>query len=116
MTVDGFRRIALSFDEAVENAHMHHPDFRVRGKIFATLGYPDEEWGMVKLTPEEQQNFVQAEPSVFVPVRGAWGKQGCTNVCLKRARPTALRRAMAVAWRTAVEKANSPKARGRSAR
>jgi hypothetical protein len=116
MTADGFRRIALSFDDAVEKSHMRHPDFRVQGKIFATLGYPDEDWGMVKLTPEEQQNFVQAEPSVFVPVRGAWGKQGCTSVRLKGARPTALRRAMAVAWRTAVEKANAPKVNRRSAR
>ena len=53
---------------------MAHPDFRVRGKIFATLGYPDESWGMVKLAPEEQEVLVAAEPAVFVPVKGAWGR------------------------------------------
>ena len=58
MTTEGFRRLALSFPEATEEAHMGHPDFRVRGKIFATLGYPDLSWGMVKLTPEQQDAFV----------------------------------------------------------
>jgi len=61
MTARDFREIALSFPEAIESAHMSHPDFRVGGRIFATLGYPDEEWGMIKLTPEEQRKFVQAK-------------------------------------------------------
>lgn len=73
MTPDGFRRLALSMPEAREVGHMGHPDFRVRGKIFATLSYPDESWGMVKLTPEQQQAFVSAQPVVFCPVKGAWG-------------------------------------------
>ena len=60
MTVEDFRRIALSLPEAVENSHMGHPDFRVRGKIFATLGYPDDSWGMVKLTPDQQESMVDA--------------------------------------------------------
>jgi hypothetical protein len=60
MTAGDFSEIALSFPEAIESAHMSHPDFRVRGRIFATLGYPDDEWGMIKLTPEEQRKFVQA--------------------------------------------------------
>src|SRR5206468_9304921 len=58
MTPEGFRRLALRMPEASESAHMGHPDFRVRGKIFATLSYPDESWGMVKLTPEQQEAFV----------------------------------------------------------
>ena len=70
MTADEFRRFALSFPEAIEDAHMGHPDFRVRGKIFATLG-PDEEWGMVKLTPEQQAPLVRAEPGVYKPASGA---------------------------------------------
>ena len=81
MTAKLFRRIALRMPEATEGAHMAHPDFRVRNKIFATLG-PGEAWGMVKLTPEQQRKFVQAEPDVFVPVRGAWGRQGATTVVL----------------------------------
>jgi hypothetical protein len=73
MTARDFREIALSFPEAIESAHMSHPDFRVGGRIFATLGYPDEEWGMIKLTAEEQRKFVQANPDMFRPVKGAWG-------------------------------------------
>ena len=110
MTTEGFRRLALRFPEANERSHMDHPDFRVRGKVFATLGYPDGEWGMVKLPPEEQQNFVQAEPAVFVPVRGAWGRQGCTNVRLNGARQSSVRRAIAAAWRKAAPKSLMAKA------
>ena len=62
MTADDFRKIALSCPEAVESAHMSHPDFRVRGKIFATLGYPDQEWATLKLTPAEQSEFIEADP------------------------------------------------------
>ena len=70
MTADEFRNLALSLPEAVESAHMGHPDFRVGGKIFATLGAPDEDWGMVKLTPEQQKQFIREEPEIFVPVKG----------------------------------------------
>ena len=98
MTADGFRRLALSFTEAVESAHMGHPDFRVGGKIFATLGYPDGGWGMVKLTPEQQEAFVSAEPAVFTPVKGGWGRQGATNVRLRLAKVRSLRVALAAAW------------------
>jgi hypothetical protein len=71
MTSDQFRRLALSFPEASESAHMGHPDFRAGGRIFATLGYPDDGWAMVKLTPEQQEELVRTEPDVFVPVKGA---------------------------------------------
>ena len=67
ITRDGFRRLALSLPEATESAHMGHPDFRVRGKIFATLGSPDDGWGMVKLTPEQQDAFVQT--AAVLPMR-----------------------------------------------
>ena len=75
MTAAKFRSLALSFPEVSESAHMGHPDFRVGGKIFATLG-PDEDWGMVKLKPEEQASFLRAEPDVFRPASGAWGRRG----------------------------------------
>jgi len=103
MTAENFRKIALSFPEASERSHMNHPDFRVNGRIFATLGYPDEDWAMVKLTPEEQQNFVDTAPAVFVPVKGAWGRQGCTNVRLRGARMTPVRRALGLAWEAAAK-------------
>ena len=99
MTPDGFRRLALRMPEACEVGHMGHPDFRVGGKIFATLGAPDKSWGMVKLTPDQQEAFVAAEPSVFVPVKGAWGRRGATNVLLRAARAQSVRVALMTAWR-----------------
>jgi hypothetical protein len=101
MTPNDFRRLALSFPETEERAHMNHPDFRVAGKIFATLSYPNKEWAMVKVTPVEQEMLVRAEPSVFSPVTGAWGRKGCTSVNLKAAKKTTMRRALAAAWQLA---------------
>lgn len=103
MTADDFRSLALSLPEATEGAHMDHADFRVRGKIFATLG-PDEEWGMVKLKPEEQALFVRTEPKVFQPFPGAWGKRGCTKVILPAATEPAVRQALMAAWRSTAPK------------
>ena len=98
MTVDGFRKLALSLPETEERAHMGHPDFRVGGKIFATLGYPDGGWGMVKLTPEQQDGFIDADPKAFAPINGAWGRKGATNVNLKAVRKDLLRAALVAAW------------------
>lgn len=99
MTIDGFRRLALSMPEATEVGHMGHPDFRVNNKIFATLGYPDDAWGMVKLTLEQQEALVAAEPSVYVPVKGGWGLRGATSVNLRAAKTASLRVALGAAWR-----------------
>ncbi|HXA79115.1 MAG TPA: MmcQ/YjbR family DNA-binding protein [Candidatus Acidoferrales bacterium] len=98
MTESDFRKLALSFPEAVESSHMDHPDFRVGGKIFATLGYFDAGWGMVKLMPDQQEEFVKAEPNVFVPAKGYWGRRGATCVQLKSAKKTTLRKALVAAW------------------
>jgi hypothetical protein len=99
MTAAEFRRIALSMPQASESAHMDHPDFRVGGKIFATLGYPDKGHGMVVLPPEEQARFVKSGPSVFTPAKGAWGRRGSTCVRLEAIDAPALRRAIEIAWR-----------------
>jgi hypothetical protein len=98
MGVNEFRRIALGLPEACESAHMGHPDFRVRGKIFATLGYPTVGWGVVKLTPDQQEFFVQVEPEAFVPVKGAWGRRGATSVLLRAAPKGLVRKALIAAW------------------
>jgi hypothetical protein len=82
---------------------MDHPDFRVRGKIFATLG-PGEDWGMVKLTPEEQASFVGMEPEVFQAFKGAWGRRGCTKVCLAAAEELTVRQSLVAAWRNTAPK------------
>ena len=99
MTAADFRRIALSMPEAEENAHMSHPDFRVGGKIFATLGYLDKDHGMVVLPPEEQERLVRTYPKVFAPAKGAWGKRGSTAVQLDAVDKTTLTRAIEIAWR-----------------
>jgi len=103
MTARAFRSLALHLPEATESAHMNHPDFRVRGKIFATLG-PDEAWGMVMLTPEQQERFVLAEPKVFQPIPGGWGRRGCTRVELGAAKTPGLRLALLAAWRNKAPK------------
>jgi hypothetical protein len=99
MTANDFRRLALSRPAAEEAAHMGHPDFRVGGKIFATLGYPDASWGSIGLTPEQQEFFVGAEPKMFVPVKGGWGRRGATSVRLRAARAGPVREALTAAWR-----------------
>jgi hypothetical protein len=104
MTAEEFRKMALSLPEALEAAHMGHPDFRVGGKIFATLSPPGQGWAMVKLTPEQQESFVQAEPKVFSAFDGAWGRDGATKVQLRVAKKTTLRAALAFAWRNRAPK------------
>ena len=104
MTPDEFRRMALDLPGSSEQAHMSHPDFRVGGKIFATLGCPEEGWAMVKLTPEQQTAFLRAEPHVFEPVNGAWGRRGCTYVCLGAATEPTIWNALIAAWRNTAPK------------
>jgi hypothetical protein len=103
MTTDDFRALALSLPEAVESAHMGHPDFRVRGKIFATLA-PDAARAMVKLTPDQQALFVRTEPDVFEPVPGGWGRKGATYLRLEAATEPAVRQALVAAWRNTAPK------------
>lgn len=103
MTADEFRALALSLPEAVEGAHMGHADFRVRGKVFASLG-PDEDWGMVKLTPDGQRLFVRTAPRSFAAFNGAWGKRGCTKVTLAAADEPTVRQALVAAWKNTAPK------------
>jgi len=105
MTADEFRQIALSFPETEERSHMNHPDFRVRGKIFATLG-PDETWGMAKLTPTQQQDYLRLEPA-FKPASGKWGDGGATIITLADADESTVREALTASWRNVIEKAGS---------
>ena len=104
MTPNKFRELALSFPETIESAHMHHPDFRVDGKIFATLGYPNENSAMVKLSPDQQKEFVRSSPGVFTTAKGAWGRQGSTIVYLPAATIDIVREALTAAWRNTAPK------------
>jgi hypothetical protein len=102
MSPEEFRRIATSMDGAIEGAHMGHPDFRANGRIFATL-YPDGKSGMVKLTPDQQQEFMRANSVTFLPASGAWGRQGCTTVRLDSIDEDTLGEAMTLAWQNTVK-------------
>ncbi len=97
MTAEDFREMALGFPGAIEGAHMNHPDFRANNRIFATLQYPGEDFAMVKLPPDQQMSFIESDPA-FTPVKGAWGRQGATQVRLKSAREETVRGALAIAW------------------
>ena len=97
MSANRFRSIALSLPEVAPGAHHGTADFRIGNRIFATLGYPDKNWGMVKLTPEQQAVVVEAEPEIFRPVPGGWGKSGSTNVRLTKADQVTLRSALTMA-------------------
>jgi hypothetical protein len=111
VTADQFRQIALSMNGAVEGSHMAHPDFRANGRIFATI-YPDNQRGMVQLTPDQQQEFMRDHPGVFEPASGAWGRGGSTTVQLARADAETLGEAMTLAWQaTATKAARKPAAR-----
>lgn len=104
MTAEAFRVAALALTGTVESAHMNHPDFRVANRIFATLGSPDEAWGMVKLPLEEQQRILEAWPEVFTPAAGAWGRQGSTLVRLEEAQPSMVTHTLELAWTAAQTK------------
>jgi hypothetical protein len=104
MTVKDFRRMALSLEGAEEGAHMGHADFRVGGRIFATLASARQGYGNLMLTPEQQAAFVGELPEVFVPIAGGWGRMGATHIRLAAATEDVLAGALRAAWKVRVEK------------
>jgi hypothetical protein len=108
VTKTQFRKLALSLPEATQAMHMNHPDFRVGGKIFATI-WPNDKFGMVKLSPGEQAVLVQAEPDVFQPVKGYWGRKGATSICLSVASEGSVKQALIAAWHNTAPKKLSQK-------
>ena len=103
-TVDDFRRLALGLDGAEERSHRGAPDFRVGGRIFATLASEAQGYGNLMLTPEVQTAFVAEAPAVFVPIAGGWGRMGMTHVRLAEADEETLAGALRTAWKLRVEK------------
>lgn len=91
--------MALSLPDAIEGSHMGHADFRVAGKIFATLGYPSDRFGVVMLSPQDQDLIVRDHPKTFAPVSGGWGASGSTTVVLRGASKRAVAIALEAAWR-----------------
>jgi hypothetical protein len=104
MTPDDFRRFALSLEGAEEGSHMGSADFRVGGRIFATLAAQAQGYGNLMLTPETQAEFVSEAPDVFVPIKGGWGRMGATHIVLAKANRDVLAGALEAAWRIRKEK------------
>jgi hypothetical protein len=104
MTAGDFRRLALSFEGAEESSHMGSPDFRVGGRIFATLAHQLQGYGNLMLDPKEQRNFVEEAPEVFLPVAGGWGRNGATHVILAAVSEDVLAGALETAWRLRARK------------
>ena len=111
MTADQFRKLALALDGVVEAAHMGHPDFRVNGRIFATLGSPNAGVGMVQLDPEDQRFLLASQPDLFRPAAGAWGRAGSTLVELRSATVGVIREPLRLAWERAKAKPPAKKRR-----
>ena len=126
MNVDDFRRIALSLEGAEESSHMGQPDFRVGGRIFATLASAHQGYGNLMLTLEQQAAFIEELPEVFLPIKGGWGRMGMTHIRLAAAHEDVLRGALQTAWKLRVEKnkktksgpkkKNAPSVRSRKAK
>src|ERR1700686_5003850 len=110
MDAEDFRRIALSLEGAEELSHMGAPDFRVGGRIFATLASQSQGYGNLMLTPEQQAAFVEELPEVFVPIAGGWGRMGITHIRLAKANEDVLAGALRTAWKHRLEK-NAKKTR-----
>ncbi len=111
MKVSDFRRIALSLEGAEESSHMGNADFRVGGRVFATLASAKLGYGNLMLTPEQQAAFVEEMPEVFLPIHGGWGRMGMTHIRLAKASEDVLTGALHTAWKLRVEKntKSSPK-------
>ena len=104
MDANDFRRIALSLKGVEEGSHMGQPDFRVGGRIFATLASEDLGYGNLMLTPEQKADFVKELPNVFVPIRGGWGRMGMTHIRLRAATEDILEGGLRTAWNNRIEK------------
>jgi hypothetical protein len=104
MDADDFRRIALGLPAAEESSHMGQPDFRVGGRIFATLAAQHLGYGNLLLTPEQQADFVADMPDVFIPIAGGWGRNGATHVRLATATEDVLAGALGTAYNLRVQK------------
>lgn len=116
MTAADFRRVALSLEGAEEGSHMGAADFRVGGRIFATLASQSEGYGNLMLTPAEQAAFVEELPDVFVPIAGGWGRMGMTHIVLATATEDLLRGALETAWRLRLAKNRKTKSPPRKRR
>lgn len=113
MTAADFRRIALNLEGTEEGSHMGAPDFRVAGRIFATLASEDQGYGNLMLTPEQQAEFVRELPEVFLAIPGGWGRMGATHIRLAQANEDVLAGALRTAWKLRIEKNTNTRTKGK---
>jgi hypothetical protein len=116
MDAEDFRRLALSLPGAEESSHMGAPDFRVDGRIFATLASQSQGYGNLMLTVEQQAAFVEELPEVFLPIAGGWGRVGMTHLRLSAANEDVLAGALRTAWTLRIEKNNQTRKKTRGKR
>jgi len=116
MSAADFKRLALDLEGAEEGSHMGAVDFRVGGRIFATLASQAQGYGNLMLTPDQQAAFVDELPEVFLPVKGGWGRMGATHIVLAAANEDLLRGALKTAWRLRVEANGKSRTRARKAK
>ena len=116
MNVADFRRIALGLEGAEEGSHMGAADFRVGGRIFATLASQKMGYGNLMLTPEQQAEFVAEQPDIFLPIAGGWGKSGATHIRLAAANEDVLAGALRTAWKVRIDKNVKPGVKKRAAK
>jgi hypothetical protein len=114
MNADDFRRLALSLEGAEEGSHMGAADFRVGGRIFATLASQSQGYGNLMLDPEQQAAFVEELPEVFLPITGGWGRMGATHILLAVANEDVLAGALQTAWKLRIEKNAKTAKKGRA--
>jgi hypothetical protein len=112
MKANDFRRLALLLEGAEEGSHMGSPDFRVGGRIFATLAHQAQGYGNLMLLPEHQAAFIEDQPAMFLPVSGGWGRMGATHIRLATATEDVLAGALQTAWKLRLEK-NGKAAKGK---
>ena len=115
MTPNDFRRIALSLEGAEEGSHMGSADFRVGGRIFATLAAQAQGYGNLLLSPEQQAAFVAEAPDIFIPIPGGWGRNGATHLKLSAANEDLVYGALQTAWKLRIEKNSKTSRKPRAA-
>jgi hypothetical protein len=114
--IDLFRRLALQLPGAVEGSHMGHPDFRLNDRIFATLSAQERGYGVLKLTPDQQQSFIADQPHAFSPVQGGWGRMGMTFIHLHQADESLISGALSTAFHNLQKKQSEKKSNKKSSK
>jgi hypothetical protein len=111
LTPADFRALALSLEGAEQGSHMGAEDFRVGGRVFATLASAAQGYGNLMFDPPTQSDFIEELHNVFIPIAGGWGRMGVTHVILANATREQVLGALQTAWRLRVQKNTKAKSK-----